>query len=115
MKYPIMSPYGVEDINLDAKLKEITKGNDLTEHKVDDEELEMKRGVFGVVCDIKEEAYDMYCEGELTWDKMCKSFAQAMTDLIGKEKELKDAYQKDLDEAEGEEEDESKEDEKGDD
>lgn len=105
MKFPVMSPYGIEDENLDAKLKELTKGNALTEHKVDDEELKLKCGVFGVVQDIADEAHDMYTEGELGWDRMCKSFAQAMTDLVGKEGALKKAYELDMEEAEDDEED----------
>ena len=110
MKYS-MNPYGIEDENLDAKLKELVKGNALTDHKVDDDIKEQRYAVFGAICDLKEEAQDMYCEGELSWDKMCKAFAQAMTDLVGKEKELQKAHDKDEEEAEGEEEDD-KEDEK---
>ena len=92
MNYP---PMGMDAGNLDTLLKRLTAGNPVSESIVDGDTQEERYGIFCAVHELVRAAEGMYCEDELNWDKSVGYLADAIKKLVGKEKELVKAWEKD--------------------
>lgn len=86
---------GMDDKNLDALLKKLTAGNPVAESIVDDETSDEHYGVFCAIHDLVKAAEDLYCEEEMNWDKAVGYLGDAIKKLVGKEKQLVAAWEKD--------------------
>jgi len=75
--------------NNNSKLKEIVgEKNPLVAEVAEKEEEQNKWKSFEAICELQHAARELYCEGEMSWDEMCKNLSDAINKLKGKEKEL---------------------------